>query len=102
MPSPRGLEAFNYGRRSAGHDFSRRDYSVLEKRALDPPVPTVDSCKGSLSVDKDKAVFYSSAVEESAKAYASSIGESCQLLIDTSSSRLCLTRREDDMGSRFD
>ena len=68
------LEAFEYGRRTTLPGFSRRYHQKLGKRALDPPVPTVDVCKGKLSVDKDKAVFYSSAVEESAKAYASSIG----------------------------
>ncbi|KAL6720863.1 hypothetical protein ACLMJK_002788 [Lecanora helva] len=74
VPSTPGLEAFDYSRRSSSQKFSKRDDFVLGKRALDPPVPTVDDCKTHLSVDKDKAVFYSSAVEESAKAYASSIG----------------------------
>lgn len=68
------LEAFDYGRRSIFQGFSKRADSVLDKRALDPPVPTVELCKGQLNVARDKAVFYSSAVEESAKAYAASIG----------------------------
>lgn len=69
------LEAFHYGRRSIFQGFYKRADSVLDQRSLDPPVPTVELCKGQLSVAKDKAVFYSSAVEESAKAYAASIGK---------------------------
>ena len=75
VPSKRGLEAFEYNRRLSGQGISRRDHPLLKKRNLDPPVPTVEECKNHLSVDKDKAVFYSSAVEDSAKAYASSIRE---------------------------
>ena len=69
IPSRREIESYKLS------GFSRRENSVLGKRALDPPVPTVEVCKGKLSVDKDKAVFYSSAVEKSAQAYADDNGK---------------------------
>ena len=48
---------------------------LRKRKTVTPPVPDVDTCKQHLNVPKDKAVFYSSAVIDSAKAYAQSIGK---------------------------
>ena len=43
---------------------------------LEPPVPTRDDCKRRLSVDRNKAIFYTGLVQESAQRYADKHGRS--------------------------
>ncbi len=75
IPSRQDVRAFEDERRTALPASFRRDHPTLSKRDLGPPVPSVDDCKGQLSVDRNKIVFYTSIVEESAKTYAASIGK---------------------------
>ena len=50
--------------------------SLVRREDLTPAVPDLDTCKQHLTVQKDQGVFYSSAVIESAKAYAKANGKS--------------------------
>lgn len=50
--------------------------SIVRRDDLTPALPDVDTCKQHLTVNKDKGVFYSSAVIDSAKAYAKANGKS--------------------------
>ena len=50
---------------------------LLYERDVTPPVPSISDCKAQLSVPKNKAVFYSSKVMESATAWANANGKNC-------------------------
>lgn len=62
-----------FPRNTAGTEVEARA-PLVKREDLTPPVPDIETCKSKLTVPKDKAVFYSSAVIDSAKAYAQSIG----------------------------
>ena len=55
--------------------FTPREASPLVKRDKVPAVPSVDDCKAKLTVPRDTAVFYSSAVQTSAEAWAAANGK---------------------------